>query len=127
MSRRRGSFGPGVVVVGALAVLVGGLGISGNLGAVGPLLGFAGGEVATVADPVEAGADPVDAVADSVEPDAVAWSCFWDPTMNDDWHDDVLCARGLETVRPTLLPDQSFVTEADMMAAAAEYEATLNE
>jgi hypothetical protein len=120
MSRGRGSFGPGVVVVGALAVLVGGLGISGNLGVIGPLLGFAGGEVATVADPVEAGADPV-------QPDAVAWSCFWDPTMNDDWHDDVLCARGLETVRPTLLPDQSFVTESDMMAAAAEYEATLNE
>lgn len=122
MSRRRGSVGSGaIVVVLALVAVAGWLGMSGNLGAVGQLLGFTSGEVETGADPVVPGDDPVEPGDDSG-----AWSCFWEPTMNDDWHDDVLCARGLETIRPTLLPDQSFVTEADMMAAAAEYEATLN-
>jgi hypothetical protein len=122
MSRRRGSVGSGaIVVVLALAAVVGWLGVSGNLGVVGQLQGFTSGEVETGADPVVPGDDPVEPGDDSG-----AWSCFWEPTMNDDWHDDVLCARGLETIRPTLLPDQSFVTEADMMAAAAEYEATLN-
>lgn len=55
-----------------------------------------------------------------------AWTCGWDPTINDDWHDDVLCVRGLESQRPILLEGQEFVTEADMRAAAAEYEAKLN-
>jgi hypothetical protein len=109
MSRRRSSVGSkATVVVLALAAVVGGLWMSGNLGAVGQLLGFTTGEVETGTD-------------------SEAWSCFWEPTINDDWHDDVLCARGLETMRPRLLPDQSFVTEAEMMVAAAEYEATLND
>lgn len=68
------------------------------------------------------GSSPVDASVVS-EP---TWQCYWDPTINDDWHDDVLCARGLESDRPILLADQEFVTEAEMMAAAAEYQATLN-
>jgi hypothetical protein len=54
------------------------------------------------------------------------WQCHWDPTINDDWHDDVLCVRGVESDRPILLAEQEFVTEAEMMAAAAEYQATLN-
>ncbi|MGB3911714.1 MAG: hypothetical protein WBL06_14695 [Pseudolysinimonas sp.] len=115
MGRRRGSVGTGAFVVVALAAVVGWLGVSGNLGAVGQFLGFTTGEVETGDDRVEPGDD------------SGAWSCFWEPTMNDDWHDDVLCARGLETIRPTLLPDQSFVTEDEMMVAAAEYEATLND
>jgi hypothetical protein len=115
MSRRRRSAGSGIIVVVlACAAVVGGLGMSGNLGAVGYLLGFTSGEVGTGTGPAE------------TDGGSEAWSCFWDPTINDDWHDDVLCARGLETLRPTLLPDQSFVTEAEMMTAAAEYEATLN-
>ena len=53
------------------------------------------------------------------------WSCWYDPTMNENWHDDVLCTNGPDNHRPTLLPGQ-FVSEADMSAAADEYEAYLN-
>ena len=53
------------------------------------------------------------------------WSCWYDATMNEDWHDDVLCTNGPTNHRPTLLSGQ-FVSEADMTAAADEYEAYLN-
>lgn len=46
--------------------------------------------------------------------------------MNENWHDDVLCTRGYEYDRPILLADWGFVTQDDMMAAAADYEAWLN-
>ncbi|MFP3466040.1 hypothetical protein [Leifsonia sp. SIMBA_070] len=46
--------------------------------------------------------------------------------MNRDWHDDVLCTRGAESVRPVLLPDSPHVTEEEMRQAGHEYEATLN-
>lgn len=46
--------------------------------------------------------------------------------MNRNWHDDVLCTRGNKSHRPTLLPDESFVTEDEIMWAAREYEAKLN-
>src|SRR5699024_11933913 len=59
-------------------------------------------------------------------PEPVYWTCYWDPTMNENWHDDVACSRGSETTRPILLPDWSFVTYDDMMRAAREYEAVLN-
>jgi len=55
-----------------------------------------------------------------------AWSCYYLPTMNDNWHDDVECARGLKRIRPELLKGKSFVTESDMTAAAARYEKRLN-
>jgi hypothetical protein len=57
---------------------------------------------------------------------AATWDCFWQPTINDDWHDDVLCVRGLESQRPYLLADQPVVTEAEMTDAGEAYEATLN-
>lgn len=55
-----------------------------------------------------------------------AWNCFWDPTMNDNWHDDVYCSNGPEGYRPVLLAGVSFVTEDDMRQAAQEHEAYLN-
>lgn len=64
---------------------------------------------------------PVDA-----PPVSTVWSCGWSPTMNEDWHDDVLCIKGGGSVRPTLLEDWDFVTQADMMNAAAEFELYLN-
>jgi hypothetical protein len=94
----------GTGVVGA-AILVGVLWSSGNLSTVGHALGLTGGAPAT---------------------SPATWACFWDPTINDDWHDDILCARGLETIRPTLLPGQEFVTEDEMIAAGMAYAATLN-
>lgn len=53
------------------------------------------------------------------------WDCFYDATMNENWHDDVICRRGTDSFRPSLLEGQ-FVTEADMIAAAEAYEAELN-
>lgn len=55
-----------------------------------------------------------------------AWSCHWDPTMNEDWHDDVLCMSGDQRDRPYLLPDWGFVTQADIMTEAQNYEDWLN-
>lgn len=54
------------------------------------------------------------------------WSCFYDPTMNENWHDDVRCTDGPNSFRPTLLADQGFVTESDMRIAAQDYEHYLN-
>ncbi|GAA4374918.1 hypothetical protein [Agromyces bauzanensis] len=54
------------------------------------------------------------------------WRCYWDPTMNDDWHDDYQCTNGVDYDRPYLIPDDSFVEGWEIDAAAAEYEASLN-
>ncbi|WP_394553367.1 hypothetical protein ACDF64_03180 [Agromyces sp. MMS24-JH15] len=54
------------------------------------------------------------------------WSCYYDPTMNENWHDDVLCTNGMASDRPVLLPDDSFIEYEEIMQAAAEYEAALN-
>ena len=59
-------------------------------------------------------------------PDSKEWSCGWAPTMNENWHDDVLCSNGLNSMRPTLLPNQGFVTKVEMMQAARQYEIGLN-
>lgn len=57
---------------------------------------------------------------------APVWTCYYDPTMNRDWHDDVLCENGLEQDRPYLRPKDKFVTEAEIMRSAREYEKKLN-
>lgn len=54
------------------------------------------------------------------------WSCSYVPTMNRDWHDDVLCSNGFREARPYLLPRMNFVTEEQVMAAARRYEKRLN-
>ncbi len=59
-------------------------------------------------------------------PAAVRWACNWDPTMNDDWHDDYLCTNGTDVDRPYLIPDDSFVERSEIDQAAAAYEAQLN-
>ncbi|PPL19215.1 hypothetical protein GY24_07080 [Microterricola pindariensis] len=58
---------------------------------------------------------------------ASGWRCFWDPTMNDDWHDDYQCSDGVNYDRPYLIPDDSFVERWELDAAAADYEAILNQ
>ncbi|MFD4958929.1 hypothetical protein [Microbacterium sp. NPDC058389] len=60
-------------------------------------------------------------------PVAEGWSCFWDPTMNENWHDDVLRTRGYEAIRCELLVGQSFVTQDDMMRVATDCEMALNQ
>lgn len=55
-----------------------------------------------------------------------AWDCYYDPTMNNDWHDDVICRDGVDSLRPILLPESGFVTEDEMIAAGEAYEVELN-
>lgn len=64
----------------------------------------------------------------SAEPSGVrgTWVCHFAPTMNDDWHDDVVCSNGVDAHRPYLRPWDNFVEEWEMADAAAEYEAELN-
>lgn len=57
---------------------------------------------------------------------APLWECFYDPTYNYDWHDDVLCTNGLEYDRPILIPWDDYVEYEEIMEAAMEYEAELN-
>lgn len=54
------------------------------------------------------------------------WQCAYEPTINNDWHDDVICANGQNSIRPRLLEDERFVTEEEMIAAGQAYEAKLN-
>lgn len=60
-----------------------------------------------------------------VDPDP-RWSCGFSVTYNDDWHDDVVCSNGVESVRPYLREWDDFVTEDEIMESALEYEAQLN-
>jgi len=54
------------------------------------------------------------------------WTCFYSPTYNNDWHDDILCSNAEAKERPYLREWDSFVTEAEIMEAARAYEANLN-
>lgn len=81
---------------------------------------FSGSGDSTQPDPEEVVPDPPARTVEDV------WSCEYTPTINNNWHDDVLCSRGLEQLRPILLPNQNFVTEAEMRSAAADYESKLN-
>lgn len=54
------------------------------------------------------------------------WICEWDPTVNNNWHDDVLCTDGVDDERPYLLPEDNFVDKGEIMRAAAEHEDQLN-
>lgn len=57
---------------------------------------------------------------------ARGWRCYWDPTINNDWHDDYMCTNGATYDRPYLLPGDSFVEGWEIDAAADEYEDNLN-
>jgi hypothetical protein len=56
----------------------------------------------------------------------VEWTCYYSPTYNYDWHDDVLCTNGTQQERPYLRSGDSFVTETEMREAAYQYERQLN-
>lgn len=121
-----------IETIGSLAVLALSLGILGGtlwfLGFFGMLSGYSGPLNNEIDDNTPPQWEEV-VVEDQPElpaPEPVYWTCYWDPTMNENWHDDVACSRGSETTRPILLPDWPFVTYDDMMRAAREYEADLN-
>lgn len=70
---------------------------------------------------------PEEVPDDSAVPDPVAsWSCNYDVTHNDDWHDDVVCTNGQDALRPYLRDWDDFVTEAELMESAREFEDELN-
>ena len=54
------------------------------------------------------------------------WTCSWAPSMNNDWHDDIVCRKGSDLRRPILLPESGFVTQAQMEEAGDAYAAQLN-
>ena len=54
------------------------------------------------------------------------WNCGYSPTMDNDWHNDVLCTNGAVEDRPYLREWDSFITQDEIMASAAEYERQLN-
>jgi len=56
----------------------------------------------------------------------VGWSCYFDVTFNNDWHDDIMCSNGSSYDRPYLRQDDDFVNEDELWASALEYEAALN-
>lgn len=76
--------------------------------------------------PASPAAELADAAPAQSSPVVSRWSCHWDPTMNEDWHDDVLCMSGDQRDRPYLLPEWGYVTQADIMTEAQNYEDWLN-
>lgn len=117
----------GHMVLGGIALLL----IGGFLFFVGKIMLFGpdgpprlSNDLPQEVESVQIDSDPP-APAEEFEP-SNEWSCFWAPTMNENWHDDVLCTNGADTERPSLLTDWDFITQADMVEEAARYEAYLN-
>lgn len=75
--------------------------------------------------PVQEAVEPLPEQPPAPEPDPV-WECFYEPTYDDDWHNDVLCSNGAESDRPYLREWDDFVTEDEIMESAREYEDQLN-
>lgn len=61
------------------------------------------------------------------DPTPVArWVCSYSPTMDRNWHNDVLCTNGSQHDRPYLREGDSFITRDEIMRSAREYERQLN-
>jgi len=76
--------------------------------------------------PAEPATTPTSQASATTSGVAGAWSCVWDPTRDNDWHNDVECFDGTTRFRPNLLSDIAQVDESQMRAAGDEYEAYLN-
>ena len=57
---------------------------------------------------------------------APTWICSYSPTMDYDWHNDVICSNGIESQRPYLRAGDSFITRDEIMSSAEEYQDGLN-
>ncbi|WP_406032221.1 hypothetical protein OG801_27370 [Nocardioides sp. NBC_00163] len=72
------------------------------------------------------------AASDSPQPEADLlsasgeWDCTYQPTYDYDWHNDIYCTDGVESDRPYLLPDDSYITESEIRDAAREHEELFN-
>lgn len=73
------------------------------------------------ADSVEAD----DSTPVALNPDPV-WTCSYLPTMDYNWHNDILCSNGRDERRPLLLKRDKHITRAEIVAAGHRYEAKLN-
>ena len=76
-----------------------------------------------LADELSGGPAPAERTA---EPSVSTWTCHYSASYNNDWHDDVVCSNGAESERPYLREWDDFVTEAELMESAREYENQLN-
>jgi len=80
--------------------------------------------------PEQVAVEPVEPAPAAPEPPApepvAAWTCSYDPTYDEDWHNDVVCTDGIGVDRPYLRPDDDFITEDEIMESAREYEDALN-
>ena len=54
------------------------------------------------------------------------WRCWYQPTFNGDWHDDVVCGNGADEHRPYLREWDNYITQDEIMESAREYEWQLN-
>ena len=84
--------------VGIFAVV---LWASGFFGLFGGPAGFSSGDLDDNTPPER---EAVDVVPDPPQPER-PWVCYWDATMNENWHDDVACSNGSRSIRPELLTD----------------------
>ena len=104
-----------------------------TLAAVSPLAGCtsfgSGGDVSGLT--ADYGLEPEVVLSEPTETEIqdstrATWDCFYDPSINENWHDDVVCHNGVDSFRPILLPDSGFVTEDEMSVAGDGYERELN-
>ena len=112
-----------------MLVLLTGLGLTGCSGYTSTeAMDLAANEPDVYSDSPGPAPAPVPAAVPAPAPAAadLGWSCYYDATYNEDWHDDVLCSNGDEFQRPYLREWDDFVTESEIMESAAEYEAELN-
>jgi hypothetical protein len=77
-------------------------------------------------EPVEPEYQGPDVTGGNLLGGAEPWTCVYAATMDNDWHNDVLCTDGLRSERPQLRPRDSFVTHAEIMRAARRHENALN-
>jgi hypothetical protein len=89
------------------------------------MAGFVGAAIAVAGLSLLTGCSS-DLLAPAPSPAAERWVCRWDPTINQDWHDDYLCTKGDQTDRPHLIPGDGFVRRDEIDQAASDYQAKLN-
>jgi hypothetical protein len=88
------------------------------------------GNVPPTLEPVEpeweASADAQMRRMEEQAPVESVWSCSYDPTYDQNWHNDVVCTDGNNSTRPVVRPDDSYITPSEALRFAREYENALN-
>ncbi len=71
-------------------------------------------------------ADPFPADSDLGPAVPGPWFCTYEPALDDDWRDDVVCSNGVEDHLPYLDEWDPLLTEEEIWDAVIEYEDYLN-